>query len=402
MKKTLMTPCGILQVLMMLCMVSVCLAVSAPAPLLTLEVQVLYNGKNTPSSMYLRGDGLGLNWNSGIAMKSVSQYTWSYTLTYNSSVVGNTLQMKPLVGDKTWSIGTNFMVILPFSSSSVQLFPFFYSKQGQYSVVGRIFSPQLNNTRDVIVYTPPSYYENTLKTMTNVLTMHDGQNLFNASTSFAGVAWNCQTTVDQLVVEGAMDEVLIVGVYNTGNRLNEYTYSYDPCYQKTLGICQGGGGEGDLYLDFLVDTLTPWIASRFRVETQPSNMGILGSSLGGLISCYAAWTRPEVWSKGGCMSSSFWWNSRDFNGVILKSYPAPLGEKIYLDSGDCCPEPSGDDRFQTLQIRNDMENLGFSLGTDLFYYLDKGGQHSEYYWGHRFNQPMQDLYPPSFSPVTAI
>ncbi len=102
------------------------------------------------------------------------------------------------------------------------------------------------------------------------------------------------------------------------------------------------------------------------------------------------------------MSSSFWWNSRDFNGVILKSYPPPLGEMIYLDSGNCCPEPTGDDHYQTAQIRNDMENLGFTLGSDLFYYLDKGGQHSEYYWGHRFDQPMQDLYPPSFSPVSTV
>jgi hypothetical protein len=60
----------------------------------------------------------------------------------------------------------------------------------------------------------------------------------------------------------------------------------------------------------------------------------------------AAWTRPSVFGKAGCMSSSFWWNERDFDQVILMDYPAPpAGEVFYLDSGDCCPTPSGDDRF---------------------------------------------------------
>jgi predicted alpha/beta superfamily hydrolase len=156
-------------------------------------------------------------------------------------------------------------------------------------VIGSIYSPQLNNTRDVIVYTPPSYYENTLKEVQNVLIMHDGQNLFNDSTSFAGISWRCQDTVNEQVVEGNMEEVLIVGVYNTPDRLDEYTYSYDPCYQKNLlGQCVGGGGKGDLYLDFLVETLQPWVAPQFRFPpSDRANFGILGSSLGGLISCYA-------------------------------------------------------------------------------------------------------------------
>jgi predicted alpha/beta superfamily hydrolase len=149
-----------------------------------------------------------------------------------------------------------------------------------------VYSPQLNNSRNIIVYTPPSYYENTLKVQNNVLVMHDGQNLFNASTSFGGTAWNCQNTIDQQVVQGNMDEVLIIGAYNTPDRLDEYTYSYDPCYQKVLGRCQGGGGKGDLYLDFLIENVVPYIAKQYRINTLRQNLGIMGSSLGGLISCY--------------------------------------------------------------------------------------------------------------------
>lgn len=98
--------------------------------------------------------------------------------------------------------------------------------------------------------------------------------------------------------------MIIVGPYNTRDRNNEYTYSYD--------ASEGFGGKGDLYLDWLEQTLIPLIKSKFRVDIQRDSLGILGSSLGGLISCYAGWTRSTVYGKVGCMSSSFWWNNQDF------------------------------------------------------------------------------------------
>lgn len=60
---------------------------------------------------------------------------------------------------------------------------------------------------------------------------------------------------------------------------------------------------------------------------------------------FLGWTRASVYSKSGCMSSSFWWDKRDFNDNILTNYPVPFEETFYLDSGDCCPEPYSDDRY---------------------------------------------------------
>lgn len=272
-------------VLAIMSMALVCSRVSA----MTLQVQVLYNGTPAPSSMALRGDGLGLNWNKGLTMSksSTTQFMWTLDLSFNASHVGSLLQMKPLVGDSSWSIGANMQVVVPRGSASVALYPWFRSKSGRYSVVGSVYSPQLNNTRPIVVYTPPSYLENTLKVQRNVLVMQDGQNLFNASTAFGGMPWNCGSTIDQLVVQGAIDELLVIGVYNTPDRLDEYTYSYDPCYDTVRGKCVGGGGKGDLYLDYVIETVVPWTAQRFRIESARPNLGIMGSSLGALISCYA-------------------------------------------------------------------------------------------------------------------
>ena len=136
-------------------MALVCSRVSA----MTLQVQVLYNGTPAPSSMALRGDGLGLNWNKGLTMSksSTTQFMWTLDLSFNASHVGSLLQMKPLVGDSSWSIGANMQVVVPRGSASVALYPWFRSKSGRYSVVGSVYSPQLNNTRPIVVYTPPSY-----------------------------------------------------------------------------------------------------------------------------------------------------------------------------------------------------------------------------------------------------
>jgi len=217
--------------------------------------------------------------------------------------------------------------------------------------------------------------------------MHDGQNLFNASTSFAGVAWNCQDTVDELVVEGAMQEIIIVGVDNTMDRTNEYTYSKDPTV--------GEGGKGNIYLDFVVDTVVPFIQSNYRVQP---NLGILGSSLGGLISCYAGWTRSDVFGRSGCMSSSFWWNNEDFDNVVLNKFQPPSKLVVYLDSGNSGIDD--DDFNQTVAVRDHIEDIGFVLNETLWYYLDEGGQHNEYYWGKRFWVPMSEMYPPDITPCT--
>jgi predicted alpha/beta superfamily hydrolase len=360
----------------------------------TLKVVVHYphSQLSSRSSLYLRGDNLGLNWSSGIKIANTGSVIrtdqWEVDLSFSSNQAGKNLEMKVLVDDSVWMIGSNFITMIPNQTekaTTVNIYPWFSTYQGVYQYHKNIYSPQLKNIRDLVVYTPPSYYENTLKTIKHVLIMHDGQNLFNPSTAFMGNAWYCQDTVDQEVVAGNMDEIIIVGVDNTPDRINEYTYSYDPS--------EGAGGKGDLYLDFLIQTVIPFIQSKYRVVMTRENVGIMGSSLGGLISCYGGYTRPSSFSKAGCMSSSFWWNNEDFDNIILPKYTPPTDVTFYLDSGDS--GSSQDDVTQTQTVRNHMLQLGYVYNQTLFYYLDHGASHSETYWGPRFWIPMVDLYPPS-------
>jgi predicted alpha/beta superfamily hydrolase len=95
-----------------------------------------------------------------------------------------------------------------------------------------------------------------------------------------------------MINNGMMEEILMVGVYNTADRINEYTYSYDPTLKE--------GGKGNQYLDFIEKEVIPLIMSKYRINPlMPRKFGILGSSLGGLISCYAGWTRSHVFERAG-------------------------------------------------------------------------------------------------------
>eukprot|EP00009_Paramoeba_aestuarina_P003539 CAMPEP_0201506858 /NCGR_PEP_ID=MMETSP0161_2-20130828/697_1 /ASSEMBLY_ACC=CAM_ASM_000251 /TAXON_ID=180227 /ORGANISM="Neoparamoeba aestuarina, Strain SoJaBio B1-5/56/2" /LENGTH=390 /DNA_ID=CAMNT_0047901081 /DNA_START=42 /DNA_END=1214 /DNA_ORIENTATION=+ len=358
---------------------------------INLEINVWYPKSNLISplaNMYLRGDNAGLNWDKGKIMDYVEDDHWRLTLTYTKLAQKSRFELKVLVNDDQWQIGCNTRVFLPTDNSSITLYPFFKTYNGDYEVTKNIQN-QGNNSiiaRPLVIYTPPSYYENTYKIYRNVLVMQDGQNLFNDKTSFAGVSWRCQDTVDRLVVQSMMEEIVIVGVYNTINRIDEYTYSVDPQY---------GGGEGDEYLDYLESSVYPYVSDHYRVELNQENLGIMGSSLGGLISCYAGWTRPSVYSTGGCMSSSFWWNSEDFDNTILNEYPPPDTSRyqVYLDSGN---QGGGqDDVEETIRVRDHIDSLGYQLMTNEWYYLDDGGEHNEYFWGQRFWHPMELLYPPT-------
>lgn len=168
--------------------------------------------------LFLRGDSLGLSWDHGVPMKHSAPNTWTYSLTYHPNQQGNIIQFKPLVNDDTWMIGANVAVALPPKNSTAQVYPWFYKIRGTYSYLRDVYSPQLDNRRDLVVYVPGVYLENSLVPMTDVLVMHDGQNLFNASTAFGGIAWMCQDTVDSLIYQGAMRPIMIIGVDNTPDR----------------------------------------------------------------------------------------------------------------------------------------------------------------------------------------
>lgn len=145
------------------------------------------------------------------------------------------------------------------------------SPPGTLDVIPNVHSPELDNSRDVFVYRPVSYAKGNSRYP--VIYMHDGQNLFDPETAFAG-EWG----VDRAIARAPRKarRALIVGIPNMGaGRLDEYSPFVDR---------QRGGGRGDAYLDFIVNTLKPMIDERYRTLPDVASTGIVGSSLGGLLS----------------------------------------------------------------------------------------------------------------------
>jgi predicted alpha/beta superfamily hydrolase len=101
-------------------------------------------------------------------------------------------------------------------------------------------------------------------------------------------------------------EMIVVGIDHGGDkRLSEYNpYPF-----------QQNKAEGDKYVDFLVQTLKPYIDQKFRTKKDAANTFIAGSSMGGLISLYAVVKHPDIFSAAGVFSPAFWTAPELFNYV---------------------------------------------------------------------------------------
>ena len=171
------------------------------------------------------------------------------------------------------------------------------------------FIPQLNRTRRVWIYLPPTYNSSTKKYP--VLYMHDGQNVFDDATSFSG-EWGVDEALDTLGLK--TKECIVVGIDNGGDkRLNEYCP-----YDFSLPGGQKGKGEGNLYLQFLAKTLKPFIDKKYRTIKESKNTFIAGSSMGGLISMYAVLEYPKIFGGAGVFSPAFWVRPKIFDDIKAK------------------------------------------------------------------------------------
>ncbi len=245
---------------------------------------------------------------------------------------------------------------------------------GDIRVIANVVSPELGNTRDVQVYLPPSYRRSGRRYP--VIYMQDGQNLFDAGTSFAG-EWEVDETMERLSPEGI--EAIVVAIPNAGMaRADEYSPFRQP---------KSGGGRGDRYLDFLVRTLKPEVDRRFRTRLERAQTGIMGSSLGGLISLYGFFRHPDVFGFAGAMSPALWFGRRAIFETIA---PRRWTGRIYLDVGTAEGRVLVRDvrlMARMLRQRTDRPRLNLRVVED------KGARHHESAWAARFEHAVRFLLP---------
>lgn len=245
------------------------------------------------------------------------------------------------------------------------------------SVIGNLIihrgfkSKCLRYTRRLFVWLPPSYGKTTKRFP--VIYMHDGQNLFDAKTSFSIHDWKVDEVATRLIKQNKIKEFIVVGIGNSRDRDEEYDL-FRPL--------------GKAYAKFMISELKPFIDRKYRTLPDASNTAIMGSSSGGMISFQMAWNYPHIFSMAGCLSPAFF-VSKSLLYKVIKSDPNPLKPvKFYLDAGEF--EPEFADAADKMKLR--LLEFGYREGHDLLTQFGKRHNHSEEAWAKRIHIPLSFFF----------
>jgi hypothetical protein len=268
----------------------------------------------------------------------------------------------------------------------------------------------LGNTRPIYVWLPPGYETSTARYP--VLYMHDGNNLFDPSQPQAAPAgsWQVDEVVEAELAAGRIRAPIVVGVPNNADRFSEYTQVTDD-----LGSGPVGGDAAD-YGRFLVDDVKPRIDARFRTQADRASTGVLGSSLGGLVSYFVAATHPGVFRFVGGMSSTFAWGRLGASQrTLVEDYQAGAATLVardqvyYLDSGGAAPGggctglTGGTDNYcATVAMRDVLVTGGVTVfpldpaasplmpaDVNIYHWHEAGAAHTESAWRARLHRPLR-------------
>ena len=246
-------------------------------------------------------------------------------------------------------------------------------------------STLLNNERTLAVYLPPGYDQNP-DARYPVLYMQDGQNLFDTATSFAGVEWNADETAEKLIKEGKINPVIIVGIYNSPDRTEEYTpwqaLESDPVAR---GVYYGWATAYEV---------KRFIDKTYRTKPDRDNTAIAGSALGGLIALDTARAHKDIFGACAALSPSLW----SAEGEMLAQWTADndwmKGTRFWIDVGEGETEdyPAGEavPHLQTLAAT--LQSAGLVKGKDFVEHVAEGDEQNEAAWSKRFDQVLIFLY----------
>jgi predicted alpha/beta superfamily hydrolase len=238
----------------------------------------------------------------------------------------------------------------------------------------------VTHPRTLAVYLPPGYDLEPARRFP-VLYLHDGQNLFDAFTAFAGVPWGADETTERAVRSGGVRPVVIVGVANSPDRLHEY------------GPQPGPDDRSRDYARFLVEEVKPFVDATYRTLPDAADTGVGGSSMGGLISLHLCRWRPDVFGRCAAMSPSLWWD----DAAYLRSFGGETDWlrrcRIWLDMGGREGATEASRRGNVRRARA-LARMLRRAGADFHYHEDPHGGHDEAAWGWRFDPMLRFLLPP--------
>jgi enterochelin esterase-like enzyme len=261
-----------------------------------------------------------------------------------------------------WANGPNRLVVAT-GEATRDIYPAFHSAdEGKILDLITLDSKILNRQHSLRVYVPAGYDENTCRSFP-VMYMQDGRNLFFPQEAFMGQDWGLDNKLTLLNGMNAIKQMMIVGIFSA-DRMQEYT---SPGYES--------------YGRSVVEEVKPYIDAHFRTLPGPRQTGVMGSSLGGVVSFYMGWQWPEVFGNVGSLSGTF---SHKDNLVERVLREDRREVRFYLDSGW-----PGDNYEVGLAMAVALAERSYRYGLDFLYFSYPNAEHSERDWGQRLHVPFQ-------------
>lgn len=360
---------------------------SFPQTEVSITFEVFTKDLNADEAVYITGnDNLLGNWQpEAVSLDEVVKSKWVKNFSFPR---GKKLEFKFTRG--SWikealnddgSIPSNYSFIV-WSDTTISLKINLWADQVERKIEGQItgfveyhrnFSGSGIKARDIVVWLPPEYSSESDRRYP-VLYMHDGQNIVDPSTSSFQVDWQIDEAADSLIKQKLIEPLIIVGIYNTPQRNNEYSEN----------------DTGYAYMNFIVDSLKPFIDRNYRTKPDRQNTANGGGSLGGLISFILAWQYSEIFSKAFCFSPAFKIDRYNFVDNVL-SYS---GKKKEINLFICNGDDELDTRLQTGvdEMLNALTKKGYKERTDFYYVKAKSSQHGERDWSKNIPRALIYLF----------
>lgn len=350
--------------------------VSARAPITTV-VEVSYPAHR--GRLGLRGSRDPLSWERTLEPARVEGDTHYFEF---EMAPGGVAEVKVVRNEEDWAGGRNYAL---HAGERLHIEPFFEQKHP------RLVSEEPLALEDgpapVEVLLPAGYDEQESKRYAVLYTL-DGQSLWTASNDPCGV-WGFDATLWQLDELAVVAELIVVAVHTAERRLERLSPVPD---------AQHGGGGAENLLAAITGPLRERINARYRTRTEREHTAVMGASMGGLFAFYAAWTRPDVFGKAACLSSSFWWADRWAVRWALERGAPENPPQLYLDSGAALSPVERDanvrDGFHhTRAMFRALVELGMQPGVNVHRLAFVGATHDAASWAARLAIPLQLLFP---------
>lgn len=262
----------------------------------------------------------------------------------------------------------------------------------------------------------PDNYNSASEERYPVVYMHDGQNLFDPTLSYAGAAWEVEQTLGMLIENEWIEAPIVVGIHNRGTLRPSDYIPEKPAMEYISEADREASGMwkvvnnkfyGDEYMRFIAMELKPAVDRMFATRTGATDTFIMGSSMGGLASIYAMCEYPDVFGGVACLSTH-WIGNFEQESYIYPSamlayledhLPSADTHRIYLDRGTV----DLDSYYESWEerARDLVRAKGYSEATDnLYVFTDNGASHTEVYWAQRVDRPLHFLLKSSDRPYT--